>query len=119
MGDSVQTIRTSNQRSEGRWETVYRHSGPLCKGQMGGGSQCRDTQDLYLNVRGELRDSVQTLRASIHTLEGRWEHPWYTLTGPLSEGQSGGGRQCTDSQDLYLKVTWEVEDSVQILRTSI
>ena len=74
VGDSVQTVRTSNKRSGGRWETVNRHSGPLCKGQMGGGIQCRDTQDLYLNVRGEVGDSLQTLRTSIYTSEGSWEH---------------------------------------------
>ena len=63
--------------------------------------------------------------------------PWYTLTGPLSKGESGGGRQCTDTQDLYLKIReeegiqgtdtkdlypegrGEEGDSVQTLRTSI
>ena len=29
-------------------------------------------------------------------------------TGPLSKGQRRGGRQCTDTQDLYLKVRGEV-----------
>ena len=43
---------------------MYRHSGPLCKGQRGGGGQCTNTHDLYLKVRGEVRDSVQTLRTS-------------------------------------------------------
>ena len=65
VGDSVQTLRTSIERSEGRWETVGGHSGPLSKGQRGGGRQCTDTQHLYLKVRGEVGDSVQTLRTSI------------------------------------------------------
>ena len=61
----------------------------------------------------------------------------YRHAGPLSKSQRGGGRQCTDTQDLYLKVRWEVGtqctdtqglylkvrgdvgDSVQTLTTSI
>ena len=62
---------------------MYRHSEPVSKGQMGGGRQCTDSQDLYLKVRGE----VDT--------------------------------QCRDTQDLYLKLIWEVGDSVQTHRTSI
>ena len=62
---------------------MYRHSGPLSKGQRGDrrqstetqdsyvklrgevGSQSTDTQDLYPVVRGEVGVSVQTLRTSI------------------------------------------------------
>ena len=33
VGDGVQTVRTSIQRSEGRWATVYRNYGLLSKGQ--------------------------------------------------------------------------------------
>ena len=83
VGNNVQILRTSFQKSEGRWETVYIHSGPLSKGQSGGGNQvirhsgplskyqrrggrqCKDTQDLYLKVRGEVGHSVQTLRTCI------------------------------------------------------
>ena len=38
VGDRVQTLRTSMYRKEERRETLYRHSGLLCKGQMGGGN---------------------------------------------------------------------------------
>ena len=33
----------------------------------------------------------------------------YTHSGPLSKGQRGRGRQCTNTRDLYLKVRgrWE------------
>ena len=34
--------------------------------------------------------------------------PWYTLRGPLSKGQRGGGRHCTDTQDVYIKVRGEL-----------
>ena len=81
-------------------------------------TQCTDIQDLYLKVRGEMGDRVQTLRTSIERSEGRWE-TLYRHSGPLSKGQRGGGRQCTDTQDLYPKVTGEVGDNVQTLRTSI
>ena len=56
----------------------------------------------------------------------------YTHLGPLSKGERGSGRQCThtheseglwdqctDTQALYLKVTGEVGDSEETLRTSI
>ena len=60
----------------------------------------------------------------------------YRHSGLLSKGQRGGGRQYTDTQDLYpkvrgevgtpwyiqdlyLKVRGEVRDNVQTLRTSI
>ena len=97
---------------------MYRHSGPLSKGQRELGTQCRDTQDFYLKLRGEVGDSVQTLRTSIKSSEGSWETV-YRHSGPVSKGQRGGGRQCTDTQDLYLKVRGELGDSVQTLRTSI
>ena len=60
-----------------------RHSGPRCEGEMLDVRQCRETQDLYLKVRGEegtectdiqdlyvkvrgeVGDSVQTLMTSI------------------------------------------------------
>ena len=32
----------------------------------------------------------------------------YRYSGPLSRSQRGGGRQCTYTQDLYLKVRAEV-----------
>ena len=32
----------------------------------------------------------------------------YRHSGLLSKGQRGGGRQCIDTQDLYLKVRGEV-----------
>ena len=44
---------------------VIRHSGPLSKDQRRGGRQCKDTQDLYLKVRGEVGDSGQALRTSM------------------------------------------------------
>ena len=45
--------------------TGFTHSGPLSNGQRGDGRQCTDTKDLYLNVRGEVGDSVHTLSTSI------------------------------------------------------
>ena len=105
--------------------TVYRHSGPLDEGQRRGGRQCTDTQDLYLKVRGDLKpqctdtqdlymkvrgevaDSVQTLRTSIQWSEGRLEIG-YRHSGPLCKGKRRGGRHCTDTQDFYVKVRWEV-----------
>ena len=63
----------------GGWNTVYRHTGPLSKGQMGG------------------------------------ENTVYRHSGPLSKSQRGGGRRCTDTQDLYLKVRWEVGTPSYIL----
>ena len=68
MGDSVQTLRTSIQTSEGRWETVYTHSAPLSKGQRGFGTTV------------------------------------YRHSGPLSKGQRGGGRHYTDTQDLSVNI---------------
>ena len=65
MGKRVHILRTSIQRSEGRWVTVYRHSGPLCKGKMGGGRHGNDTQVLYLKVRREVGEIVQALRTPI------------------------------------------------------
>ena len=62
---------------------MYRHSGPLSKGQRGGATKCTDTQDLYLKVSGEV------------------------------------GTKFTETQYLYLKVRGEVVDLVQTLRTSI
>ena len=64
-GDIVQTCRTSMKRSVWRCKTVYRHSGPLSKGQKGVEPPCTDAQDLYLKIRGEVGDSVETLRTSI------------------------------------------------------
>ena len=101
--------------------TVFTHSGPLSNGQRGDGRQCTDTQDLYLNVRGEVGDTVQTLRTSIQTSEGRWETVYthsaplskgqrgfgttvYRHSGPLDEGQRGGGRHYTDTQDLSVNI---------------
>ena len=63
---------TKGQRGGGR--KVYRHSVPPSKGPTGGGRRCTDTQDLYPKVRGEVGT------------------PWYTLTGPLSKGLRGGRR---------------------------
>ena len=98
--------------------------------------QCTDTQDLYMKVRGEVADSVQTLRTSIQWSEGRLEIG-YRHSGPLCKGKRRGGRHCTDTQDFYVKVRWEVGtqcrvtqdlylnirgevgDKVQTLRTSI
>ena len=54
-----------SKSQKGGGNTVYKHSGPLYKGQRGGGRECTDTQDLYQKVRGELGDSVQTLRTCI------------------------------------------------------
>ena len=62
---------------------MYRHSGPLSKGQRGGG-----------------------ITVNRHS-------------GPLSRDERGGGRQCTHTQDLYLKVRGEVGDSIETLRTSL
>ena len=86
--------------SEGSWKTVYKHSGPLFKHQR------------------EVGNNVQILRTSFQKSEGRWETV-YRHSGPLSKDQRVGGRQCTDTLDLYLKVTGEVGGSVQTLRTSI
>ena len=38
---------------------------------------------------------------------------------PLPKDKKRGGRQCTDTQDLYLKVRGEVGDSVHTLMSSI
>ena len=73
-----------------------------------GGRQCTDSQDLYPEVRGEVGDSIQTLRISIKRSDGRWEHTvkplrtsilmsegrWETVSrdsGPLSKHPRGGG----------------------------
>ena len=48
VGGSEKALRTSIQTSEGRWEQLGTHS-----------------QDLLLKVRGEVGDSVPTLRTSI------------------------------------------------------
>ena len=77
---------------------MERHSGPLSKGQRGGGTQCTDTEDLYLKVRGEV--GTQCTYTQDLYLKVRGEV----------------GTQCTDPQDLYLKVRGEVGDSVQTLR---
>ena len=62
---------------------MYRQSGPLFKGQRGGGRQCTVTKDLYLKVRGQV------------------------------------GTQSRDTQNVYLKVRVEVGDSGQTFKTSI
>ena len=80
---------------------MYTHSGPLSKGQRGGGRQYRDTQDLSVNIGGE----VETQRTDTQDL-------YPEIRGEVET-------QCTHTQDLYLKVRGEVADTVQTLWTSI
>ena len=101
LGHSVQTLSTSVYMLEGMWETVYRHSGPLSKGQRGGGTLCIDIKDLYPKVRGKV--GTQCIDTQDLYVQVR----------------RAVGTQCTDTQDFYLKVRGEVGDSVQSLRTSI
>ena len=65
--------------------TLYRHSGRLSKYQRLGAPQCTETQDLSLNLRGDVgphftatQDLYLNIRIEVET-------------------------QCTETQDLYLK----------------
>ena len=62
--------------------TLYRHSGRLSKYQRLGAPQCTETQDLYLNLRGDVG-------------------PHFTATQDLYLKEE---TQCTETQDLYLKI---------------
>ena len=70
---------------------MYRHSGPLFKGQRGGGNK------VYRN--------------SVHLSKGErgGGSTVYTHSGPLTKGQRGHGRQYINTQDLYPNVRgrWE------------
>ena len=80
---------------------MYRHSGPLSKGQR------RRWETLY-RPSGPLSKGQRGGGNIV-----------YRHSGPLYEGQRRGGRQCTDTQDLDLKVRGMVGDSVQALMNSI
>ena len=81
--------------------TVYRQAGPLSKGQRRGGNT------VYRHS-GLLPKDGRRGGATV-----------YRHSGPLSKGQRGGWRQCTGTQDLYLKVRGEIGDRVQKLRTAM
>ena len=82
VGDGVQTVRTSIQRSEGRWaqctetmdfylkvkgkmDTQYRDTQDVYLRVRGEVGKCKVTQEIYQQVRGEVGDRVQSLRTSI------------------------------------------------------
>ena len=55
---------SDSKGQRGGGNTEYTHDGPLSKGQRGGRRPSTDTQDLFLKVRGEVGDSVPTVRPS-------------------------------------------------------
>ena len=92
--------RTSILRSEERWETVYRQSGPLSRGRRGGGRQCTETMDFYLKVKGKMDTQ-------------------YRDTQDVYLRVRGEVGKCKVTQEIYQQVRGEVGDRVQSLRTSI
>ena len=86
---------------------MYRHTGLLSKDQRELGPQCRDIQDLDLNLRGEVGPMY---RHSELLFKGqkRGGMAVYSHSGPLSKDQRRVGIRCSDTQDFYTNVRGEL-----------